>query len=157
MIHQSTNIHIIIHVEVNATSFFHQFQFFALMKRLREYNFYYCVNKIFRFYIKTSGAAKGLKIWVRLTLECTCLYKVFRRNGFCFSTHQHFCDAKGQFISKCLFGVFTFFQKTNENKSTNSKVKFVRSFFGRNVRLKKSFRICPTFINAHCDSNDYGV
>ena len=29
-------------------------------------------------------------------------------------------DAKGQIISKCLFGVFTFFQKTNENKSTSS-------------------------------------
>ena len=25
---------------------------------------------------------------------------------------------KGQLISKCLFGVFNFFQKTNENKST---------------------------------------
>ena len=114
LIHQSTNIHIIIHVEVNATSFFHQFQFFAVLKRLREYNFYYCVNKIFRFYIKTSGAAKGLKIWVRLTLECTCLYKVFRRNGFCFSTHQHFCDAKGQFISKCLFSSISIFCVTEK-------------------------------------------
>ena len=47
--------------------------------------------------------------------------------------------SKGQLISKCLFGVFTFFQKTNENKSTSSKVEFVRSFFGRNVGLKKSF------------------
>ena len=28
---------------------------------------------------------------------------------------------KGQLISKSLFGVFTFFQKTNENKSTNSE------------------------------------
>ena len=53
--------------------------------------------------------------------------------------------AKGQLISKCLFGVFTFFQKTNENKSTSSKVEFVRSFFGRNVGLKQSFRICLTF------------
>ena len=53
--------------------------------------------------------------------------------------------AKGQLISKCLFYVFTFFQKTNENKSTISKVEFVRSFFGRNVGLKKSFRICLTF------------
>ena len=53
--------------------------------------------------------------------------------------------SKGQLISKCLFGVFTFFQKTNENKSTRSKVKFVHSFFGRNVGLKKSFRICLTF------------
>ena len=52
--------------------------------------------------------------------------------------------AKGQLISKCLFGIFTFFQKTNENKSTSSKVKFVCSFFGRNVGLKKSFRICQT-------------
>ena len=44
---------------------------------------------------------------------------------------------KGQLISKCLFAVITFFQKTNENKSTSSKVEFVCSFFGRNVGLKK--------------------
>ena len=36
---------------------------------------------------------------------------------------------KGQLILKCLFVVVTFFQKTNENKSTCSKVKFIRSFF----------------------------
>merc|ERR1719264_1204622 len=52
---------------------------------------------------------------------------------------------KGQLISKCLFGVFTFFQKTNENKWTSSKVEFVCSVFGRNFSLKKSFRICLTF------------
>ena len=52
---------------------------------------------------------------------------------------------KGQLISKCLFGVFTFFQKTNKNKSTSSKVEFVWSFFWRNVILKKSFRIYLTF------------
>ena len=51
----------------------------------------------------------------------------------------------GQLILTCLFGVFTFFQKTNKNKSTSSKVEFVCSFFGRNVGLKKSFRICLTF------------
>ena len=55
---------------------------------------------------------------------------------------------KGQLISKCLFDVFTFFQKMNVNKSTSSEVEFVRSFFGRNVGLKKSFRICLTFITA---------
>ena len=54
--------------------------------------------------------------------------------------------AKGQLISKCLFGV----QKTNRNKSTRTKVEFVRSFFGRNVGLKKSFRICLTFKQAQC-------
>ena len=51
---------------------------------------------------------------------------------------------KGQLISKCLFGVFNFSQKTNENKSTwgiivFSKVEFFRSFFGRIEDTKKSF------------------
>ena len=39
--------------------------------------------------------------------------------------------AKGQIISKCLLGVCTFFQKTNEYMSTGSKDKLFRSFFGR--------------------------
>ena len=38
---------------------------------------------------------------------------------------------KGQIISKCLFGVFNFFQKANENTSHSSKNEFIRSFFGR--------------------------
>ena len=52
---------------------------------------------------------------------------------------------KGQLILKCLLGVFTFFQKMKENKLTSNKVEFVHQFFGRNVGLKKSFRICLTF------------
>ena len=56
---------------------------------------------------------------------------------------------KGQIISKCLFGVFNFFQKTYENKSTSSKVEFICSFFGRNMGFKKSFRICLTFRRVH--------
>ena len=44
---------------------------------------------------------------------------------------------KVQLISKCHFGVFTFFQKTKENKLTSSKVEFDRSFFGRNDGLNK--------------------
>ena len=57
---------------------------------------------------------------------------------------------KGQLISKCIFDVINFLQKTNENKSTwgficSSKVKFVRSFFGGNVGLKNSFRLFLTF------------
>ena len=70
----------------------------------------------------------------------------------CYSLHmvsfEYFVKSmppKGQLISKCLLGVFTFFQKTNENKLTSSKVKFVCSFFGRILGLKKSFRICLTF------------
>ena len=45
-------------------------------------------------------------------------------------------QTKGQLISKCLFGVFNFFQKTNKNKSTwdiivvklNSFVRFLKEF-----------------------------
>ena len=57
------------------------------------------------------------------------------------------CYVKGQLISKCLFWCLHFLPKINKNKSTSSKVEFVRSFFGRNVGLKKSFRICMTFSN----------
>ena len=52
---------------------------------------------------------------------------------------------KGQLISKCLFGVFNFLQKTNKNKSHSSKIEFFCSFFGGNVGLKKSFWFCLTF------------
>ena len=58
---------------------------------------------------------------------------------------------KGQLILKCLFGVFNFFQKTNENKLTWGIIvvksnSFVRSsFFWRKRQLKKSFRLCLTF------------
>jgi len=52
---------------------------------------------------------------------------------------------KGQLISKYLSGVFNFLQKTNENKSHSSEIEFIRSFFGGNVSLEKSFRFCLTF------------
>ena len=65
--------------------------------------------------------------------------------NFGFLSRIFLVSSKGRSISKCLFGVFTFFQKTNKNKSTSSKVEFVCSFFGRKVDLKKSFRICQTF------------
>ena len=56
-----------------------------------------------------------------------------------------------QLISKCLFGVFNFFQK-NERKHVDlryhsNKDEFVRLFFGRIVGLKKSLRLCLTFRN----------
>ena len=50
---------------------------------------------------------------------------------------------KGHLISKCLFGVFNFSQKTNENKSTWGiivvKSNFFVRFFGRIEDTKKSF------------------
>ena len=47
---------------------------------------------------------------------------------------------KGQIISKCLFGVFNFFQKTNKNTSHTSKNEFIHSFFGRIHDLTICFR-----------------
>ena len=55
--------------------------------------------------------------------------------------------AKGQIISKCLFGVFNFFQKTNENKSHSSRNEFVCSFFGRIQDTKICFWDYLTFNN----------
>ena len=54
---------------------------------------------------------------------------------------------KGHLISKCLFGVFNFSQKTNENMSTwgiilhSSKVEFFRSFLGELKIPKRHFEI----------------
>ena len=62
-------------------------------------------------------------------------------------------NIKGQLISKCLFGVFNFFQNTNGNKFVfvmryhSNKVEFVRSVFGRNVGLKNSYQLCLIFKN----------
>ena len=37
------------------------------------------------------------------------------------------------------FGVFNVLQKTNKNKSHNSKIEFLCSFFGGNIGLKKKY------------------
>ena len=50
------------------------------------------------------------------------------------------CRTKSQIISKCLFGVFNFFQKTNENTSHSSRNEFIGSFFGRIHSLTICFR-----------------
>ena len=55
---------------------------------------------------------------------------------------------KGQLISKCLFGVFKFFQKTNKNSSHSSKNEFIHLFFGRIHDLLICFRNQLTF-NRH--------
>ena len=47
---------------------------------------------------------------------------------------------KGQIISKCLLGVFNFFQKTKENTSHSSKNEFICSFFWRLHCLTICFR-----------------
>ena len=58
---------------------------------------------------------------------------------------------KGQLISKCLFGVFNFSQKTNKNKSTWGITVFKSNFFVRflgELRLAKSpFEIISPLAN----------
>ena len=60
------------------------------------------------------------------------LYLVFCHfHSHSHNAYQQFLPSKGQIILKCLLGVFPFLQKTNENKSTNSKDELFRSFLGR--------------------------
>ena len=47
-------------------------------------------------------------------------------------------SAKGHLISKCLFGVFKYFQKMNENKSTWGIISSYVEFFVRFLRIPKS-------------------
>jgi hypothetical protein len=54
---------------------------------------------------------------------------------------------KGQIISKCLFGVFNFFQKTNENTSHSSKNKFICSFFEELTAWQFAFKISWPLVN----------
>ena len=54
--------------------------------------------------------------------------------------------SRGHLISKCLFGVFTFFQKMNENKPTSSKVEFVRLFYWKRRCLQKNQRTNSTLL-----------
>ena len=88
-----------------------------------------CLAKI----LLTISGHVGLRTWI------------FSLKSFPKDMNLKLPTNKGYLISKCLFDAFTFFQKTNENKPTSSKVEFVSSFFGRNVGMKKWFRICLTF------------
>ena len=49
-------------------------------------------------------------------------------------------NPKGQLISNWFFGVVDFLQKTNKNKSHNSKVEFIRLCFGGNRWPPKPFQ-----------------
>ena len=54
-------------------------------------------------------------------------------------------NTKGQLISKGLFGILKFSQRTNERIHRSSKNEFVHSFFGRIRGYQKSFRNYLTF------------
>ena len=64
--------------------------------------------------------------------------------------------AKGQLISKCLFGVFNFFQKTNKNKTLSDLYELLKKviILNRNPRLKDlyflKFFACTILIIMYC-------
>ena len=64
---------------------------------------------------------------------------------------------KGQLISKCLFCVFNFLQKTNKNKSHSSKIEFVHSFFGGYFGLKNHLDfVWPLALSKYHQRRKYG-
>ena len=77
----------------------------------------------------TSTTTGFLQLWNFMLLIWLVLYEMF-----CLFTSKS--SSKGQLISKCLYGVFNFFQKSKENKSTwdiivvksNSFVHFLEEF-----------------------------
>ena len=79
------------------------------------------------------------QIWLKVSSYKNCVMIPPSKSNFFFRDLT--CTKEGQVFSKCLFDVFNFFQKTNENKLRyhSSKIKFVHSFFGRKIVLKKSF------------------
>ena len=62
----------------------------------------------------------------------------------CYFT-KYLLNVKGQIISKCLFGVFNFFQKTNKIHLIVIKMNSFICFFGKNHGLTICFRIYLTF------------
>ena len=65
--------------------------------------------------------------------------------------YSMYLGTKGQLISKCLFSVFNFFQKMNENKSTLGIIVVKSNLFVRFLEeiddSKKPFRNELTFRN----------
>ena len=94
----------------------------ASLTNLQKFEIHGTVH--FGVLVRASG---GESLWSRINiLTWKFSHYVFRNWSY-----KKMLLAKGQLISKCLFGVFNFFQKMNENTSHSSKNKFFRSLFGR--------------------------
>ena len=109
------------------------FTCFVQIENMKVFLFWFALGKQFLFATCTGNVIRLSKKLIEeiINLVYIILYQVR-------------CT-KGHLIPKCLFGVFNFLQKTNENKSHSSKIEFLCSFFGGNVGLKESFWFCLTF------------
>ena len=99
--------------------------------------FWLCFASSSFLYISPSFIHNGAKAYIiyEVALKFLCFAKTFANSirGWRQKIYKKFEITKGQIISKYLFGVFSFFQKTNENKWTwgiivvksNSFVRFL--------------------------------
>ena len=94
-------------------------------------------------------------IWLANSLECFFTFSFFSLPSFSVVSgrvsltnilnYTNTFVPKGQLISKANCQGRGFSQKTNENTSHTSKNEFIRSFFGRILGQKKTFRDYLTF------------
>ena len=120
------------------------------------------IKSMVNFYIyKINKMSKNVHVWATQWLSSSGLktkFDPFIRKFWCkiFKIIKHqdskippkgcpWGPSKGKLISKCLFGICTFFQKTNENNSTwGTKVVnsiFFRLFLGELKIPKRHFEI----------------
>ena len=96
---------------------------------------------------RTSHIIKIVKLLTNYVIGCVIKVSYYCTTCCWWINHESLSSGtKGQIIFESFFGVFNFFQKRNENKSTRGIIGVKsNSFFGRNVGLKKSFWLCLTF------------
>ena len=96
------------------------------------------------------ASSNSCQFWTSSLKACNVIYEWPFINQTIWSIFLQ--SAKGQLISKCLFGVFNFFQR-NKQKQVNlrfhsSKIELVCSFFGKTSGWKNHFDfvwplVCP--------------
>ena len=95
----------------------------------RDTNFVNIVN-YWMFFRTEKKKHVGKHIWYKILMKC--LFHILQAQTW-ETKHKSFelifgYFPKGQLISKCLFGVFNFFQKTNENTSIHVKMNSFACF-----------------------------
>ena len=107
--------------------FFNLSSNFARYANVCELTSFYC-SKFVKLQKLVNNKTSCVLCRVSERMSCEQLPKVSIYSPYVFTkpclTCKYVPILKGQLISKCLFGVFTFFQKTNENKS-NLFVRFL--------------------------------
>ena len=122
----------------NKACFFNLSSNFARYANVCELTSFYC-SKFVKLQTLVNNKTSCVLCRVSERLSCEQLAKVSIYSPYltkpCLSCKYLL---KGQLISKCLFGVFDFSQKTNENKSTWGIIVVKSNFF---IRILEELRI----------------